>query len=218
MIPPKTPGCALWLCLSLFGAMASVAQASSVFTVTFTGLTGGPLHGGTVIITTGIVDGSLWNTNILQNETVADHAGIVTAIVTGSAGADGTYTYTGSGLVGFNVNTIGSGRLFSVEGDSVSNDVTLTRGANQLTYYFSFDLPNDAGIAPGQLVLDTQLPAISSGVGLLSYDGDMTSVGAVSSQGASTVPEPAGALLLGLGALILAGRRRRTLTPFVRGS
>jgi hypothetical protein len=189
--------------------MASVAQASSVFTVTYTGVTGGPLHGGTVIITTEIEDGSLWNTNILHNESVADHAGIVMAIVTGSAGADGTYTYTGSGLVGFNVNTIGSGRLFSIEGASVSNNVTLTRGSNELTYYFNFDLPNDDGITPGQPVLDTQLPAISSGMGSLSYNDDIALVDNVASQGVSAVPEPTGALFLSLGVLILAGRRRR---------
>jgi hypothetical protein len=211
MNPPKTPGRALWwLGLFLFGAMAGVANASSVYTVTFTGLIGGPLQGGTVIITTGIEDGSLWNTNILQNEAVADHAGVVTAIVTGSVGADGTYTYTGSGLVGFNVNTVGSGRLFSIEEDSLSNIVTLTRGIDQLAYYFSFDLPNDNGITTGLPVLDTQLPAISSGTGSLSYNDETALVGNVAAQGVTAVPEPAGALLLGLGALILAGRRRRT--------
>ena len=199
------------LAIVFFAAITVRSKAESIFTVCFSDLTGGPLHGGTVIVTTTIDDGAMWNREISNLPPLLEHAGTVTARVMGTGGADGLYTYTSGGFAGFNVNPQGSGALYSVAQEPLSNEVTLTLGSNTLLFYYAFDLPSDAGIENGLPVRVEQLPPVSSGTGALAYNGDVTAVGQVASLGATTVPEPGAAALLGLAAAGLTLRRFRRI-------
>jgi hypothetical protein len=196
--------------LITFGSLAGGASAASIYSVQYTGVRGGALDGGTVLVSTSISDGDLWNTDILSNNGVPDHHGTVTATVSGSSSADGIYSYTGGGLAGFNVNTGGSGTLFSIANTPIDNKIQLSRGVDTLSFRYLFSLPSDAGIIIGQPVLDSQLFEVASGSGLLEFNGSESPFANVASLGAATVPEPSSALLIGLGALGFLARRKRT--------